>query len=63
MGRVLKVQNLQETIVSRYISFILTVTLMFNGSAFAYCSNQKGYTFGYLNGVATTPETARKDIR
>jgi len=36
---------------------------MFNGSAFAYCSNQKGYTFGYLNGVATTPETARKDIR
>lgn len=48
--------------MSRYIPFILTVTFLFNGSAFAYCSNQEGYTFGYLNGVATTLRTARHDM-
>lgn len=50
-------------IVSRYISFILTVTFLFNSSVFAYCSNEKGYTFGYLNGVATKRETALYDSR
>ncbi|KHT47519.1 hypothetical protein RJ47_01395 [Vibrio sinaloensis] len=50
-------------IVSRYISFILTAIFLFNSSAFAYCSNQEGYTFGYLNGVATTRQTAQDDNR
>lgn len=49
--------------MSRYISFILTAIFLFNSSAFAYCSNQEGYTFGYLNGVATTRQTAQDDNR
>ncbi|MGD8172853.1 hypothetical protein ACQEXU_14430 [Vibrio sp. TRT 21S02] len=48
--------------MSKYIMFIITVTFLFNSSAFAYCSNEKGYTFGYLNGVVTTLRTARQDM-
>ncbi|WP_156137149.1 hypothetical protein [Vibrio caribbeanicus] len=48
--------------MSRYIPFILTVIFLFNSSVFAYCSNEKGYTFGYLNGVATKREVAREDM-
>lgn len=40
----------------------MAITFLFNCSAFAYCSNEKEYTFVYLNGVATKREVAREDM-